>query len=390
MSAEYTNNHYVPQWYQRNFIPAATGDRELFLLDLHPEWFKDGNGKKRRRKAVRRLGTRKCFAIDDLYTTRLGGIESRELERVFFGEIDARGKRAVEYFAAFAHDGADGEAVQDLMRFMSTQKLRTPKGLDWLVARAGASERGDVLRHLVQLQTLYGAIWTECAWQIVDASQSATKFIVSDHPVTVYNHACAPGNPLWSKGANDPDIRLHATHTVFPLTSERLLILTNVSWACNPMRPPLQTRGNPDLYRGAMFNFLDIQLGRRLSRDEVLKINWIIKQRAYRYVAAGREEWLYPEREIKFSWRQAGEEYLLMPDPRDLHPGSEIIVGYEGGATDAMDSLGRLPGDRDFGREARSGEEIYAHQQWRDEFERIFGKQRRGQSWRSKTRSPAP
>ena len=81
MSAEYTNNHYVPQWYQRQFIPAGQADRELYLLDLKPEWFRDGKGVRRRRKALRRTGTRHCFAIDDLYTTRLGGIESRELER---------------------------------------------------------------------------------------------------------------------------------------------------------------------------------------------------------------------------------------------------------------------------------------------------------------------
>jgi len=40
MSAEYRNNHYVPQWYQRRFIPPEAEDRELLLLDLRPEKFK--------------------------------------------------------------------------------------------------------------------------------------------------------------------------------------------------------------------------------------------------------------------------------------------------------------------------------------------------------------
>jgi DNA-binding MarR family transcriptional regulator len=222
MSAEYVSNHYVPQWYQRQFIPAGQGDRELVLLDLKPEWFRDGKGVRRRRKALRRTGTRRCFAIDDLYTARFGGVESRELERVFFGEIDSRGKQAVEYFAQFDHDSARGPALEDLMMFMSTQKLRTPKGMDWLLAQAGAGHRGDILDRLPSLRSLYGAIWAECVWQIADASGSPTKLIVSDHPVTVYNRSCAPGNPLWSKGPNDPDIRLHATHTLFPLSDERL------------------------------------------------------------------------------------------------------------------------------------------------------------------------
>lgn len=44
MSAEYRNNHYVPQWYQRQFFPGGQADRELYLLDLRPEWFRDGMG----------------------------------------------------------------------------------------------------------------------------------------------------------------------------------------------------------------------------------------------------------------------------------------------------------------------------------------------------------
>jgi hypothetical protein len=383
MSAEYTNNHYVAQWYQRQFIPSDQVDRELYLLDLKPESFRDGKGIRRQRKALRRTGTRRCFAIDDLYTTRFDGMESRELEKAFFGKIDARGKDAVRFFARFDHDDVSGEALEDLMAYMSTQKLRTPKGLDWLVGRAGVRGRDDVLDQLVGLRSLYGAIWAECAWEIADASESPTKFIVSDHPVTVYNRACAPGHP-WCKGVNDPDIRLQATHTLFPLSSERVLILTNCLWACNPRRPPLEPRPNPDLFRGAMFNWLDVQVGRRLPEVDVLRINCIIKRRAYRYIAAANEEWLYPERHVKFNWREIGDDHLLMPDPRSLHPAAEIVMGFTGGRTAATDTLGRLPGDRDFGREARSGREIWAHRAWCEEFERRFGKARRGVSWRER------
>lgn len=381
VSTEYRSNHYVPQWYQRRFIPTGQVDRELYLLDLKPATFRDGKGARRRRKALKRTGTRRCFAIEDLYTTRFGGVESRDLERVFFGEVDTRGKRAVEYFAEYDHTSAKGDVLQDLMMYMSTQKLRTPKGLDWLVKQSGARRREDVLAALQRLRLLYGAIWTECVWLIADASRSATKLIVSDHPVTVYNRACSPKNPLWCKGPNDPDIRLHGTHTLFPLSSERLLILTNLSWACNPHRPLLEPRANPDLFRGAMFNFLEIQTRRELSEQEVRELNYIIKARAYRYIAAGREEWLYPERHVKTPWRSLGGGYLLMPDPRPLTPGAEIIIGYSDGSTEAMDTFGRAPNERHFGREARSGAEHEAHGRWKREFEELFGPRRRGICW---------
>jgi hypothetical protein len=89
-----------------------------------------------------------------------------------------------------------------------------------------------------------------------------------------------------------------------------------------------------------MFNFLEIQTRRPLSEQDVLKINCIIKRRAYRFIAAGREEWLYPERHVKFTWRSIGDDHLLMPDPRSLHPGAEIVMGYASGATEAMDTFG--------------------------------------------------
>jgi hypothetical protein len=380
VSAEYRNNHYVPQWYQRRFIPVDAEDRELFLLDLRPETFKTPTGKVKRR-AVRRTGTRRCFAIDDLYTTRLGGVESRELEKTFFGEVDRRGQRAVEWFAEDGWDGIYEEVLQDLMLFMSTQKLRTPKGLDWLSARAGGRPREDVLGALTEVRSLYGAVWAESVWQIVDASLSPTKFVISDHPVTVFNRSCAPGNPLYSRGADDPDIRLHGTHTIFPLSPDRLLILTNRSWACNPYRPPVQVRANPDLFRGAMFNFLDIHRGRTLSEPEVLAINRIVKLRAYRFLAAGEEEWLYPERHTKTTWREVGDSALLMPDPRPLTPNAEIILGYEGGATAAMDSYGRRPGQPGYAEEMASQEEWRPLLRWQEEFAERFGPDLRGGPW---------
>lgn len=273
------------------------------------------------------------------------------------------------------------DVLQDLMLFMSTQKLRTPKGLDWLSAQTGGRRREDVLSALTELRTLYGAVWAECVWQIVDASQSPTKFVISDHPVTVFNRACAPGNPLYSRGADDPDIRLHGTHTIFALSPDRLLILTNRSWACNPYRPPTQVRANPDLFRGAMFNFLDIHQSRKLSEAEVLAVNRIIKLRAYRFIAAGKEEWLYPERQTNMTWRGVGDSALLMPDPRPLTPNAETIIGYKSGATSAMDAYGRLPRQPGYAKEMTSEGEWGPLLRWQEEFSERFGSDLRGGPW---------
>lgn len=381
MSAEYRNNHYVPQWYQRRFIPTDRIDRELFYLDLKPETFVDPRGVRHERKPLRRLGPRHCFAEDDLYTTPFGGIASRDIERVFFGQVDTRGKEAVEFFSQYDHTGIEPKALEHFLLYLSTQKLRTPKGLDWLAGQTGAATQEQTLRHLLGLRNLYSAIWAESVWQIADAEESETKFIVSDHPVTVYNRACGPRNPQWCRGHNDPDIRLHATHTIFPLSIDRILILTNRSWAQSPHRPPKELRPNPDFLRGAMFNFMNIQVLRHLSEREVLEINFIIKSRAYRYIAAGVEEWLYPEKEVsKSDWNRFGDGNLLMPDPRPLIHGEDYTVGYADGSTASMDGQGRLPGQPEFGRESRSRDEMRALAKFKAEFARLYGPRRRGRS----------
>lgn len=91
-----------------------------------------------------------------------------------------------------------------------------------------------------------------------------------------------------------------------------------------------------------MFNFLEIQTHRSLSEQDVLRVNCVIKRRAHRYIAAAREEWLYPERHVKFNWGAVGGEHLFMSDPRSLQPGAEMVVGYAGGRTEAMDLRCRL------------------------------------------------
>jgi len=218
----------------------------------------------------------------------------------------------------------------------------------------------------------------EAVWALVDATQTETKFILSDHPVTVYNRDCFPASD-WCRDFRDPDIRFVGTHTLFPLSPTRALVLTNHSWVRNPHVRATRVRPNPRLFRTAMFYFPGIQTGRELTEVEVNQINFIIKKRAYRYIAAADEEWLYPERHIPSEhWRKLDERYLLMPDPRSVTVSEEIILGYDNAPADIFDSYGRRPGQPGFKDETQAAQERQSHLAFQGEYARLFGPKRRG------------
>jgi hypothetical protein len=380
MSTQYRNNHYVPQWYQKRFIPLGQADNELFYLNLKPDPFTDSRGVTHSARAVRKQGPRFCFAEDDLYTTWFGTQRRTGIEQIFFGQIDDNGRNAVDFFANYEHlvSGWDGDQFNYMVLYMSTQKLRTPKGLDWLASKAGSNDRDVVLRHMLGLRQLHCAIWTECIWQIADASQSDTKFIISDHPVTAYNRFLGPRNKRWCRGSNDPDIALNATHTIFPLSRDKVLILTNLSWVRNPYQSGVAPRPNPNPMRPAMFNFQTVQTSRILSEQEVREINFIVKSRAHRYVAAGQEDWLYPEQHIsKSDWNNYGDGLLLMPDPRGVQFTGEMFIGWKDGSSTAFDEYGRRPWQEDFGKHAAQ-DEFDTLYRFKGDFAEKFGPHRRG------------
>ena len=360
--SQYRHNHYVPIWYQRRFM--RLGQDRYYRLDLKPDVVAQGKVKYTR-NALHHWAPDRVFAQDDLYTTQWGNISNTEIEQFFFGRLDHEGPCALDFFCNFTHTDFDKTAFNHLMTYMSVQKLRTPKGLAAFAAQAESTDRNATLLLLQRMQNMYCATWTESIWQLADASDSPTKFIISDHPVTVYNRACPPLSK-WCVGHNDPDIRLHATHTYFPLSLDKVLILTNLSWARNPYQNELRARPNPKLFRTTVFNFTAIQTGRKLSEDEVLQINYITKRRAFRYIAAADKEWLYPERRVSTDhWKKLGEGYLLMPEPRLIVMGGEILIGYNSGRGDAFSEYGHKPwqsGYKDTDREQRESAALYRFQ----------------------------
>lgn len=385
MKGHFTHNHYVPVWYQKRFLPD--GQSKFFYHDLHPEK-RTQNGRTWTRSDMLRWGPANCFAKDDLYTVQWGALKNTDIEQHFFGEIDTTGREAVEFFSEFDIKDGVHDAHSNLIRYMSTQKLRTPKGLGFLSQAFRKGTQFEIMRLLQQHQIIFGTIWSEAVWQIADASASPTKFIVSDHPVTVYNRRCFPGS-LHCRGFNDPDIRYAATHTIFPLSFDKALILTNLSWVRNPYQHELNFRPNPTFYHPTMTMLTRIQQGRFLSEEEVRQINYIIKMRALKWVASAEEEWLFPERFLESThWSKFGRGYLLMPEPRDIHMGGEMIVGYKDGSAERFSEYGHRPWDKDFKNERRFNRESDALRKFQAEFALMQGKAWRGWSYNLGNKGP--
>jgi hypothetical protein len=382
MPNDYKNNHYVPEWYQKRFLLSENAKNQFHLLDLNPGKHVDSLGKIHTEKPLKLRGTHVCFAENDLYLHNHISDDPRDIEKQFFGEIDTKGKAAVEYFEGFSHPSrGPNTTFTDMLMYMSTQKLRTPKALEWLSGLVRSSNREMALNAMLKLRQLHCAIWAECVWLIADASNSDTKFIVSDHPVTVYNRVCGPRSPR-CRGSNDPEIWLNGTHTIFPLSSNKVLIMTNLSWVRNPYQSAVSERPHPDPFRGALFKITDIQTLRYLTEQEVVDINYVIKRRAFRYIAAAKEEWLYPEKSVSTSrWNELGNGYLLMPDPRPIHLGGEVFAGFKDGRIHASDEYGRTPDQHDYNKETNTNSEQRSLYRFKGEFARLFGPYRRGRSF---------
>ncbi|HBV00457.1 DUF4238 domain-containing protein [Thalassospira lucentensis] len=372
---QYRHNHYVPKWYQKRFL--RPDQSKYWYLDLKPET-RVSNGVNYQRRGLMHWGPDRCFAQDDLYTVTISGQRFTELEQYFFGEVDTEGKVAIEKLADVEHPAHEMFPQSDLVHYLSVQKLRTPKGLVQLSHASGVRGKASVLDIVYRHQNIFCAVWSECVWQIADASNSPTKFIISDHPVTVYNRDCFPQSKHCI-GSHDPDIRFVASHTYFPLSLNKVLILTNLSWARNPYQNPLNVRPNPSFHRPTVFNYLHLNTGRMLSEEEVVEINYITKRRAFRYIASAEQEWLYPERRLKSDhWRKLGDGYLFMSDPRFLTGGGEIVIGFKGGGGAAFDAYGHRPHQDEYMNAKREAQEWDAMQRFKAEWSGIVGPEYRG------------
>ncbi len=337
-------NHYVPVWYQKGFICGSR--TTLHYMDLDPSTITLPSGRIVTLNSRRLYSPQRCFRETDLYTTRFGPALNDAVERSLFGPIDRSGAKAVRAFAD-GHSPRIHETFQWFFEYLNAQKLRTPKGLDWIRTRYPTLTQGDLMQELQYLRHMHCTMWVECVREIVSAERSDVKFIVTDHPVTTFNPAFSPVSSACHY-PEDPAIHLTGTQTVFALDAEHCIILTNLEYAKDPTgTDPLAPRPNTR-YSGGTLARTDVMIrNRTLTSQEVVSINSLLASRARRYVAAYQKTWLLPENTTQVAWADIGQ--VLLP-PRDglWRFGGEVDIGYGDGSTQYQDAFGRTDASHKF------------------------------------------
>ncbi|KFC63564.1 DUF4238 domain-containing protein [Massilia sp. LC238] len=329
------NNHFVPQWHQNGFAD----EYENMLRHLKHREVKLKDGSTKIVHAKNWFTSAQCFYARDLYSTFFGTEVNDDIEKKLFGPIDDNGSASIKAF--LTDDQVQWHnSFQNLFIYLDAQKLRTPKGLDWVKSKYPDLSQAQLMAEMQALRTLHLTLWAEGVRELVSADESEVKFILSDHPVTIYNYACPPSSDFCSY-PNDPDIALKGSQTIFPLDKNRCLILTNLEYARDPNGvEPVEPRTNATKIRQSMVNTINFINKRKLAADEVNKINYIIKARAKEAIAAGKEGWLHPEDSLNCDWAEL--RHVLLPPSEELyHFGGEMIASFEGGRTHYQDSFGR-------------------------------------------------
>lgn len=331
------DNHYVPQWYQKGFLSRRA--EKLVYLNLSPDIKPLSDGTVINYNDRSHRPTSKCFYQTDLYTTFFGPHINDDIETFLFGKIDDAGARAISAFIE-TNPAKWHQHFTNFFSYIDTQKIRTPKGLDWIRKSYPSLSQLDLMIEMQSIRNLHCTLWTEGVREIVSAEDSEVKFILSDHPVTIYNYACPPTDQLCVY-PNDPSIALKASQTLFPLDRNHCLILTNLEYAEEPDKvDPLEKRTHARFMRQSLTRTDNFIRTRKLDDGEVSTINLILKSRAKRYIASPNEEWLFPEVKTEKDWLEL-RSVLLPPSNELFHFGGEIFVGFKDGTTSYQDAFGR-------------------------------------------------
>jgi hypothetical protein len=366
-------NHYVPQWYQRRFFSRGLKEQKFYYLDLHPERVNHPDGSFHLKAQCRRWGSISCFAQGDLYTLVFGQNATDVIEKLFFGTIDQLGSEAVDFFSNYTVNARSGDAFRNLTKYLDAQILRTPKGLDYLKKLSGSNSHQKALDLMGAIWKYHITIWTEGVWEVLCCDRSTTKFIVTDHPATTYNKNLPPDSKECEYPSDAP-IELVGTHTIFPLDLVRCLVITNLEYVRDPECNPLKVRENPRYFAETMFDIRKVQTGRQIPENEVIAINFILKNRARRYIASPEKAWLYPEEHLGSTlWNSLADRFFLMPDPRKVPFSTGIFVGFNDGTSWGIDEYGRHPGDPNPELKAKRSAEMQTFQKAKKAWDERFG-----------------
>lgn len=335
-------HHYVPVWYQRKFM--LDGQTSYFRLDLKPQEIEKPNGEKIKISEIAIKGPNKFFYEIDLYTTKYFNQNNDDIEKYLFGRIDTLGSSALSAISSEDWRNEIHDHVIDFFEYMDAQKLRTPKGLEWLTRVTRAKNYNDLLIIMQQFRQMHCTMWAEASLEVVSADNSDTKFIVSDNPVTLYNSVFYPGNPQ-CQFPNDPPIALQGTRTIFPISLNLCVILTHKEYARAPGKnKATKPRTNARYFDKTIINYDDFIRERTLSEQQVASINYILKTRAHRFIAAAKEEWLYPERVLKKRDWASLDKTFNSNSTKLLGRDVEIFIGGKDGRLLAtQDEFGRRP-----------------------------------------------
>ncbi len=330
------DNHYVPQWYQRGFL--SKGQHKLHVLDLTPDTVALPAGRSKREAAVKELSPKLAFKERDLYTTRFGQTLNDEIETFLFGKIDKSGADAVRAWIA-GDQLRMHRLFRDFFEYLDAQKLRTPKGLDWIQERYRGLPQLELMLQMQSLRQMHATMWSECVREIVSAVHSRVKFLISDHPVTIY-HPQLPPESQACRYPRDPGIDLIGSQTIVALDADHCLILTNLEYAEAPQDVDVLSRRTHARFRGNSMTRTDALIrGRVLDEGEVHAINLVLKSRARRYVAASNPLWLHPEHHCGLAWAEVA--FTLLPKAELWQFGGETYIGHEDGTSSFRDKFGR-------------------------------------------------
>jgi hypothetical protein len=234
--------------------------------------------------------------------------------------------------------------IINYFEYMDAQRLRTPKGLNWLIKETQPKSYNDLLLKMQKVRRMHCTMWAEASMEIVSSNNSEVKFIVSDSPVTFYNSVFYPGNTKCNF-PDDPEIYLKGTRTIFPLDMNHCAVLTNIEYARNPgkLKAP-KPRTNSRYFDDTIINYADIIRERELNEQQVLVINYILKSRASKYIAAAKKEWLFPEKYLqKKDWRSLDEIFISNSTKLFGTDGEVFVGGMDGRLIATQDEFGRKP-----------------------------------------------
>lgn len=278
------SQHYVQQAYQKGFFEDGKTNFWIFDKNLLVK----PNGEIENNSIIER-GARVCFEGDFFYASDYYD-EKDFLEKKFFGPIDSVGAEALEYMLSENKCILPNKEVgMSLLKYISAQKFRTPKGLELIKKSVpGNMSRENLLEALQQVHENMAITLAESVIEILDASSCKTKFIVSDAPVVEWNH--------YASQVNVDLYLLKGTRVVFPISKNYCLISTPRELADEKLskRDHLEPRINARKYGTTIFDIRKLQNSRSINDGEVRVINKLIKEHALRYVAGGEKDYLFP------------------------------------------------------------------------------------------------